>query len=163
MESNNSETSHSPNKHTYRLLGESGLVEDEEGNLYNASDLSDPYSLPKEPRPEPLWKPESSGKTPPSLWDYDPRYCGPDPHAFLEERWKQYQADASHNSDEDQSSVKETPADAAPDSLQDDCQTRGRLRLPKRTIVFLIIGATALTVYFIFLLISLVEQLARLF
>ena len=162
MESNNSETSHSPNKHTYRLLGESGLVEDEEGNLYNA-DLSDLYSLPKEPLPEPLWQPETSGKTPPSYWDYDPRYCGPDPDAYLEERWKQYQAKASHNSDGAQSSVKETPADAAQDSPQEDCQPRGGLHLPIRTIVFLIIGAIVFIGYFILLIISLMEQLSRLF
>ena len=30
-----------PDKHRYRLLGESGLVEDEDGNIYSASEIDD--------------------------------------------------------------------------------------------------------------------------
>ena len=35
------DASESSHKRRYRLLGESGLVEDEEGNIYDASDIDD--------------------------------------------------------------------------------------------------------------------------
>lgn len=71
----------SPNEHTYRSLGESGLVEDEEGNIYGADEVYGPYDdepgrlsseeisarlFPKKPATHPDW-----------VAIYDPRYCGP--------------------------------------------------------------------------------------
>ena len=37
--SSEKDASNSSHKRRYRLLGESGLVEDEEGNIYDASDI----------------------------------------------------------------------------------------------------------------------------
>ena len=97
----NEETSDTPNEHTYRLLGESGLVEDEEGNLYNASDLTDVYSLTKpEPDTSPSTQSDSSSfftskkpKQPDWYAIYDPRYCGPSREAYVEEMERRYNTD----------------------------------------------------------------------
>ncbi len=181
--------------HTYRLLGESGLVEDEEGNILDASDLSDPYTSHEQSSSETAkvsWMNPSSGKTAPSLWDYDPRYCGPDPHAWLEERWKQYKESSSHvnqenpcnpaeettasaptspriqESPKDQTSPKEpSPSSdsqpAASVNSESEPKPKVKIHLTKGTIIFLVIGTAAFIAYFIFLIITLVEQFARLF
>lgn len=82
------------NKKTkYRMLGESGLWEDEEGNLYSSSELED-----YEPMDPAIQKNISErlknfsvladldDKTSPSYWHfyYDPRYCGPDREDYME-------------------------------------------------------------------------------
>ncbi|MCR5193344.1 MAG: hypothetical protein K6D59_08575 [Bacteroidales bacterium] len=189
--------------HTYRLLGESGLVEDEEGNILNASDLSDPYTSHEQPSSETgkvSWMNPSPGKTAPSLWDYDPRYCGPDPYTWLEERWKQHKESSSHVNQENprnpaeettasattsqrdkttfeaQSAQKEVSAsdnkpqstsDNKPQSTSDNSnpvpKPQVKIHLTKGTIIFLAIGTVAFIAYFIFLIITLVEQIARLF
>lgn len=81
-----------PKEPVYRLLGESGLVEDEEGNIYRASEIngkSEPEKS-KESSKRDLAKefdffPELEDKTNPDYWHYyyDPRYCGPDPEAYM--------------------------------------------------------------------------------
>ena len=61
----------------YKFLGESGLVEDEDGNIFSASeiDINDE---------EPVRKTED--KSDPEYWyyEYDPRYCGPSREAYME-------------------------------------------------------------------------------
>lgn len=171
--------------HTYRLLGESGLVEDEEGNILNASDLSDPYSPQEQPSSKTGkvsstdWMQPSPGKTAPSLWDYDPRYCGPDPYAWLEEMSKKEKEPAPPSQKRSQVNQEEEPnaATAAttatattistPPSTADNSESEPKpqvkIHLTKGTIVFLVIGTVALVAYFVSLIITLVEQIARLF
>ena len=87
-----------PTTHTYRLLGESGLVEDEEGNIYNASDISDPYSLTKERVATPTFTsyvtPSSDmpGRSNEPDWAaiYDPRYCGPSREDYINRMHSEY-------------------------------------------------------------------------
>ena len=72
----------SQQKPIYKVLGESGLVEDEDGNVYSATEIFPP----KEPR-KPIQFPkfqrnsfvsELDDKCNPAYWHYhyDPRYCG---------------------------------------------------------------------------------------
>ena len=79
------------------MLGESGLWEDEEGNLYSSSELED-YE-PTDPAIQENISErlknvgvlaDLDDKTNPSYWHfyYDPRYCGPDPEAWMR-RWPQ--------------------------------------------------------------------------
>lgn len=77
----------------FRMLGESGLWEDEEGNMYSPSELEG-----YKPADAALgkWASEKlknvgvqealNDKTNPDYWffDYDPRYCGPDREAWME-------------------------------------------------------------------------------
>ena len=65
--SSEKDASNSSDKHKYRLLGESGLVEDEEGNIYDASDQMPDWAA-----------------------IYDPRYCGPSREAYIEEMTREY-------------------------------------------------------------------------
>ena len=78
----------------YRLLGESGLVEDEEGNVFSASELLDPSER------EQLAAIDTSYASPPDAgtekmpdWAaiYDPRYCGPSREAYIDEMTRKYQ------------------------------------------------------------------------
>ncbi len=77
----------------YRMLGESGLWEDEEGNLYSPSELegyepADPALKEKIYERLKNFGVQNSlnDKTNPDNWfyDYDPRYCGPDREAWME-------------------------------------------------------------------------------
>ena len=95
----NGNTADSPSTPKYRVLGESGLVEDEEGNIYSASEI-DEYLQPRESA-------DSSqtsafrhfgvssvldDKANPAYWyhHYDERYCGPSREAYMEKMAKQY-------------------------------------------------------------------------
>ncbi|MBR5564102.1 MAG: WG repeat-containing protein [Bacteroidales bacterium] len=80
-------------KPTYRMLGESGLWADEEGNMYSPSELG--FSKPVDPAFQQKISnrfndfgvlADLNDKTNPSYWHfyYDPRYCGPDPEAWME-------------------------------------------------------------------------------
>ena len=77
-------TSDTPNgkeekkKPKYKLLGESGLVEDEEGNVFSASEVE----LDFEENPQR----KTDDKTDPEYWyyEYDPRHCGPSREVFME-------------------------------------------------------------------------------
>ena len=78
----------------YRVLGESGLVEDKEGNIYSAQEIF-PTEQPKEVKKTATFSAfsrnsfvsELDDKCNPAHWyyDYDPRYCGPDREKWMEE------------------------------------------------------------------------------
>ncbi len=83
-----------PDKHRYRLLGESGLVEDEEGNIYDASDIDDSDRedwMSSEEITATLF-PSKPAKDQMPDWAaiYDPRYCGPSREAYIEEMTREY-------------------------------------------------------------------------
>lgn len=93
-----------PQEPVYRFLGESGLVEDEDGNVFSASEIygeSEPdksngrskRDLAKEFK----FFPELEDKTNPDYWHYyyDPRYCGPDPEAYMQRMAKMYSKKAN--------------------------------------------------------------------
>lgn len=83
-------------KHTYRALGESGLVEDEDGNILNASEVDDTDGRQKSDRSSASgsfnYFPELEDKSNPAYWAfyYDPRYCGPSPKAYMEKMAMKY-------------------------------------------------------------------------
>ena len=78
----------------YKVLGESGLVEDEEGNIYSANEIF-PCKEKKESKKTATsalfsrnsFVSELDDKCNPAHWyyDYDPRYCGPDREKWMEE------------------------------------------------------------------------------
>ena len=83
-----------PDKRRYRLLGESGLVEDEEGNIYDASDIDDSDRedwMSSEEITATLF-PSKPAKDQMPDWAaiYDPRYCGPSREAYIEEMTREY-------------------------------------------------------------------------
>lgn len=92
---NNGNKKDTPNGHTYRSLGASGLVEDEEGNIYGVDEI-DEWREPEDPemkrRLEEFNKriaknsfiSQLDDKTNPAYWAYyyDPRYCGPSMEAY---------------------------------------------------------------------------------
>lgn len=98
-------------KTKYRMLGESGLYEDEDGNLYSASELEDYEPMDPALREKMSERLKNFGvlsdlndKTNPAYWYYyyDPRYCGPDHEAWMEmmaakARAEQEQAKAQAN------------------------------------------------------------------
>lgn len=100
------------NKNTkYRMLGESGLWEDEEGNLYSPSELEGYEPMDPAIKKKISERLKNFGvlsdlndKTNPAYWYfyYDPRYCGPDHEAWMEmmaakARAEQEQAKAQAN------------------------------------------------------------------
>lgn len=104
-------TDEKPKTPTYRMLGESGLWEDEEGNLYSSSELEGYEPMDPAIRKNISERLKNFGvladlddKTNPSYWyfHYDPRYCGPDHEAWMEKmaakaRAEQEQAKAQTN------------------------------------------------------------------
>ena len=95
-------TDERPKTHTYRMLGESGLWEDEEGNLYSPSELEGYEPMDPAIREKISERLKNFGvladlddKTNPSYWHfyYDPRYCGPDPEAWMEKMAAMEKAD----------------------------------------------------------------------
>ena len=93
-------TDDKPQKPKYRCLGASGLWEDEDGNLYNSSEIEDevPASAPKktsERRRSFGFVSELDDKTNPAYWFYyyDPRYCGPDREDYMERMAARAKAD----------------------------------------------------------------------
>lgn len=79
----------------FRSLGESGLVEDEEGNVYSASDFLDPSEREQLADVANSFFPPADDSSKPKMPDwaaiYDPRYCGPSREAYIEEMTRQYQ------------------------------------------------------------------------
>ena len=202
------ETSEVPKEHNYRVLGESGLVEDEEGNLYNASDLSDIYSLTK-PESSTTTASQSAShsfftnkkpKQPDWYAIYDPRYCGPSRETYIEEMERRYNTDPefrkaqerhenssqsptsdskrsntstpSVQSSQEKSSLSDTPlqpssnsnqipssnSDQNPSSDNPEYNTQNpcKIHISKCAILFYIIGALFLLVYFIHLIYKLI-------
>lgn len=100
-------TSDTPNgkeekkKPKYKLLGESGLVEDEEGNILSASEIeSDDEDKPQR---------KTEDKSDPEYWyhEYNPRYCGPSREAYMERMARVY-AGTNGNNKEPQKSISPT-------------------------------------------------------
>ena len=83
-------TSDLPEEHTYHLLGESGLVEDEEGNIYNASDIYGIQELDTTPTSNLFTDLIKPSPMPDWAAIYDPRYCGPSREAYIDEMTKRY-------------------------------------------------------------------------
>ena len=90
----------------YRMLGESGLWEDEEGNMVDPSEMegyepADPAIKKKisERLKNFGVQAELNDKTNPDSWfyDYDPRYCGPDREAWMEMMAARARADKEQN------------------------------------------------------------------
>lgn len=83
-----------PDKHRYRLLGESGLVEDEDGNIYSASEIDDSGNDGRLSSAEisAILFPSKPAKDQMPDWAaiYDPRYCGPSREAYIEEMTQEY-------------------------------------------------------------------------
>lgn len=107
-------------KRKYKLLGESGLVEDEDGNIISASEIDDEEDETEEEqasegKPTPLFdafKKNSfvsslDDKTNPAHWyyDYDPRYCGPSREEYMERMARRYRESNTESKEE----VKEEP------------------------------------------------------
>lgn len=85
----------------YRLLGESGLVEDDEGNVFSASETDDSEGgdvLSSSEISSRLFpaKPEND-KMPDWAAIYDPRYCGPSREAYIEEMERRYKSRQAGN------------------------------------------------------------------
>ena len=110
----------SPVDPTYRLLGESGLVEDEEGNIYSASEVYG-YDEPKKSSGDTTDSPLKNSfvknsfvsvlddKANPAYWYYyyDPRYCGPSREEYMEEMAQKYKESTSKDSE--QQNTREEP------------------------------------------------------
>ena len=112
---NDNKPSASPNKPKYRVLGESGLVEDEDGEVYNASEIDDLFP---EEKPAPQEKAAGSSntsafrsfgvssalddKTNPAYWYYyyDERFCGPSREDYMEKMAAKYREPAKQVSKE---------------------------------------------------------------
>ena len=92
---NDDSKSEESQKPMYKLLGESGLVEDEEGNIYSANEVygDTEQTTPTDPNSafnafkNTSFVASLDDKSNPAYWyyDYDPRYCGPDREAWAEE------------------------------------------------------------------------------
>lgn len=80
-------------KPIYRLLGESGLVEDEEGNVYSASEVLD------------------EDETNPEYWNfyYDARYCGSSREAYVERMVRQSRSRRELVQDRERANTGEIP------------------------------------------------------
>ena len=93
--SSNEKSSESSLPPGFRPLGESGLVEDEEGNVYSASDFLDPSEREKLADVANSFFTHANDSSKPKMPDwaaiYDPRYCGPSREAYIEEMTRQYQ------------------------------------------------------------------------
>ena len=97
--SDNNKSSVSPDPPNYWVLGESGLIEDEDGNTLSASEMEELF-----PKQELGGSSHTSAfhgfgvssvlddKANPAYWYhyYDERYCGPSREAYMEKMAKQY-------------------------------------------------------------------------
>ena len=94
-----------PDGHVYTALGESGLVQDEEGNIYNASEIYDDEVTNslygQSPLPDSFKKSsfvsQLDDKSNPAYWYfyYDERYCGPSREAYAEQMALRYRQASS--------------------------------------------------------------------
>lgn len=105
--SSEKDASNSSNKHKYRLLGESGLVEDEDGNIYSASEIDDSDREDRMSSAEisAILFPSKPAKDHMPDWAaiYDPRYCGPSREAYIEEMTREYRRKHPHTLQTDSS------------------------------------------------------------
>ena len=174
----------------YRLLGESGLVEDEEGNVFSASEFLDPSEREQLAVSDTFYaSPPDAGteKMPDWAAIYDPRYCGPSREAYIEEMTRKYRLKMAGEKQTDSeekhspitisdgsstscapSSVAEKPSssDAMEPSSNIDgtgSEEKPKFYISKRTLVFYIIGLTLLFAYFCFLIYRLISLIIHLF
>lgn len=113
----------------YRVLGESGVVEDEDGNMYSVGEIYGYEELPNPIFPENSHS-VSEDKTSPGYWAfyYDPRYCGPSPEEYIEKMVRKYsspsyQEEKKEEKKEKAPVVTETAREATPavaESAKDD-------------------------------------------
>ena len=118
---NTSETSNSPK---YRVLGESGLIEDEDWNIYDAWEIDDSPQQKESVDSSRTSAYRSFGvssvlddKANPAYWyhHYDERYCGPSREAYMEKMAKQYRESIQPKPG------KKTPPSAPVTATQEDC------------------------------------------
>ena len=207
--------------HEYRMLGESGMYEDEDGNIYSSTELfgSHDESIHS---PSHLSAPDISrtfypnSDEPDWAFLYDPRYCGPSREDYIERMHVKYIKDHPQEKQKSTERVQPrhtvvssippilsggekkvsscnglTPSDGSGQRLSQS-QSRKPLqeteslstdedkanasadsntnnsppvtyRYPKRTIVFLIVGAFFLIFYFCLLIYNLIRQIIHLF
>ncbi len=79
--------------HVYRALGESGMVADEDGNIYDPSEIfgsDDDESSQRE-----FTHNQPDEKTDPAYWDfyYDPRYCSGSREQYVGEMVSRHKKD----------------------------------------------------------------------
>lgn len=131
--------------HSYRLLGESGLVEDEEGNIYSASEVDDTRE-PEDPEMtrrmdafrervvKNTFVSQLDDKGNPAYWyhHYDERFCGPDREAYMEEMARKYRETTQLTPDE---AVKEAAA-----REQEEVERRGIHPVYRRDRITVIYG-----------------------
>ena len=114
---NNTDSANTPK---YRVLGESGMVEDEDGNMYSVTEI---YGPPEPVDTDSLFTSQSKfagtsmyeNKTSPAYWDYiyDPRYCGPSRSAYVEEMVRRY-SNPNYQPPEPPHLVSQTPKKSPP-------------------------------------------------
>ena len=103
----------------YHMLGESGLMEDEDGNIVSPAEAYgiEEVKFPTDPNSvfsafkKSSFVSQLDDKSNPAYWyyDYDPRYCGPDREAWAEEMaLKHRKKHASFASDNPVTKVQET-------------------------------------------------------
>ena len=94
----------------YRVLGESGVVEDEDGNMYSVSEVYGYEETPKSFFNDP--PPAFEDKTSPAYWDfyYDPRYCGPSREEYIEKMIRQYSSPSYREREKEKVPVITGPA-----------------------------------------------------
>ena len=191
--SSEGKTSESSLPEGYRFLGESGLVEDEEGNFYSASEFLDPSEREQYTSADTSYSsPHDIGsKTKMPDWAaiYDPRYCGPSREAYIEKMTRQYRlktasgkqtnSEKKHSqtsisegnrtsSSPTLSSLTEYPSSSdTKEPLSDidgsTSEKMPKIHISKRTLVFYIIGAILLFAYFCFLIYRLISLIIHLF
>ncbi len=103
----------------YHMLGESGLMEDEDGNIVSPAEAYgiEEVKFPTDPNSvfnafkKSSFVSQLDDKSNPAYWyyDYDPRYCGPDREAWAEEMALKHRKEhASFASDNPVTKVQET-------------------------------------------------------
>lgn len=113
----NGKKADSSKKTKYRVLGESGLVEDEDGNIISASEIED-YDESEKPAGDiklPASFTNSSfvssldDKANPAHWyyNYDPRYCGPSREEYMEKMARKYRYPDNNEKEKEKEIIKE--------------------------------------------------------
>ena len=108
----------------YRILGESGMVEDEDGNTYSVSEI---YGYEEVPGLE-VFKGTypKEDKTSPAYWDfyYDPRYCGPSREEYIEKMVRKYSSLKYQEEEKEEASVVTKTAKEEPPEVPESAKKR---------------------------------------
>ena len=133
-----------PNDHKYRSLGASGLVEDEEGNIYGVDEI-DEWREPEDPETTKRLEEFNKGvtkntfvsqlddKTNPAYWYfyYDERYCGPSREAYCEKMAAQARKEQGRQKRQAVPKSTDTPSiDKAVDNVRQSLEAK---KQPKPT------------------------------